>query len=258
MNNDEKESDFYVGYEDHAPARIAGFFRVRIVALLLAGPLLLGVVAAAQKGFAPSLFEFGVEREFIGWVQVEPIPRLISLRPGNAAHCGRVSSYALVSLGKFGAEEAIGAFVGRAVRVRGTLVYRDGDTMIELADAGVEEIGREMPRPAGRVESLGQQSFVGEIVDTKCDYGVMNQGSGKVHRACAALCISGGIPPALVVNDGKGGRVSMLLVDERGGALGSRILDRIGRPVSVAGEVFRYDDLLVLHADPSAIERLSD
>jgi len=238
MNDDEKESDFYVGYEDHASARIAGFFRVRIIALLLAGPLLLGVVAAAQKGFTPSLFEFGVEREFIGWVQADPIPRLISLRPGNAAHCGRVSSYALVSLG--------------------TLVYRDGDTMIELADAGIEEIGREMPRPAGRVESLGQQSFVGEIVDTKCDYGVMNPGSGKVHRACAALCISGGIPPALVVNDGKGGRVSMLLVDERGGALGSRILDRVGRPVSVAGEVFRYDDLLVLHADPSAIERLSE
>ena len=64
--------------------------------------------------------------------------------------------------------------------------------------------------------------------------------------------------PLSSFNDGKGGRVSMLLVDERGCALGSRILDRVGRPVSVAGEVFRYDDLLVLHADPSAIERLSE
>ena len=39
----------------------------------------------------------------------------------------------------------------------------------------------------------------GEIVDSKCYLGVMNPGEGTVHRDCAARCLSGGLPPMLVV-----------------------------------------------------------
>ena len=48
-------------------------------------------------------------------------------------------------------------------------------------------------------ESLGKQTFVGEIVDSKCFLGVMNPGRLTPHRACAIRCISGGVPPVLLV-----------------------------------------------------------
>lgn len=256
---DEPEAPFYVGYQEHAPEGLARFLRLRILFLVLLGPLLLAGIAVAQKGFVPSLFEFGVEREFTGWISLEPVPALVSLRPGDTEHCGSVSTWPLVALGKFGAEEAVAAFDGRAVRVRGTLVHVDASTMIELAADGVEAIdasGTPATRPATRVESLGRQTLEGEIVDSKCYYGVMNPGSSKVHRGCAARCLSGGIPPSLLVRDADGGRITLLLVDETGRSLGDRVLDRLAQPVSVSGEVVRYDDLLVLRADPRAIEAL--
>jgi len=254
----DSDPSFYVGYEDRAAPGIARFLKTRILLLLFAMPVMLGGIAFAQKGFIPSVFEFGVEREFVGWLSMEPVPALVSLRPGNTAHCGAISRYPLVSFGKFGADAQVASYADQLVRLRGTLVHVDDQTMIELASEGVElaESGS-VPRPASEVESLGLHRFEGEIVDSKCYYGVMNPGSGKVHRGCAARCISGGVPPSFLVRDEDGGRVTMLLVDSEGRSLGSRVLDRVGRPVSVAGEVLRYDDLLVLKADPSAIERLS-
>lgn len=252
----EEERDFYIGYADRAPASIGAFLKPRVLALLTLGPLLLGLVAASQRGFVPSLFEFGVTREFVGWIQLDPVPAIVSLRPGHTEHCGAVSTYPLVAFGKFGADEAVAPFAGRRVRLRGTLVHLDDRTMIELAEDAIEPFDAPSARPAGRVERLGRHRLEGEIVDSKCHYGVMNPGSGKVHRACAARCISGGIPPALLLRDAGGNRLTLLMVDPEGRGLGPRVLDRVGRPVAVTGEVVRYDDLLVLETDPAAIERL--
>jgi len=42
---------------------------------------------------------------------------------------------------------------------------------------------------------------------------------GKVHRACAVRCLSGGVPPGLLVRDESGNAVTYLLVGEDGRAL---------------------------------------
>jgi len=254
----EPDRPFYVGYAEEAPDRLAGFLRPRIAALLVLAPILIAGLALAQKGFAPSLFEFGVEREFVGWISERPVPALVALRPGNSAHCGATSSYPLVALGKFGAAEAVAGLDGQQVRLRGTLIHLDDRTMIELASDGVARLDDPRAQPDGRVESLGAHRFEGEIVDSKCYYGVMNPGSGKVHRACAARCISGGVPPALLIRDREGNRLTLLLVDTGGRALGPDILAWVGRPVALEGEVVRYDDLLVMRTDPATIEALHD
>lgn len=254
--SDERD-DFYVGHDDEAPASLARFLRWRVALLALVAPLLLAAVAVAQKGFVPSVFEFGQEREFTGWISLDPVPSLVSIRPGQAARCGSVSTWPLVALGKFGAEAEVAEYEGRAVRLRGTLVYVDDATLIELAAEGVEPIDAPTARPTPRVESLGRHRLEGEIVDSKCYYGVMNPGSGKVHRGCAARCLSGGIPPSLLVRDEAGGRMTLLLVDAEGRSLGDRVLDRIAQPVAVSGEVVRYDDLLVLRASPASIEPMT-
>ncbi len=261
MSDRERKSPFYVGHEEEMPGELASFLRPRLILLLIVLPLLLGGFAAAQRGFVPSFFEFGQERELIGWISTDPVPALVSLRPGNTAHCGMVSRYPLVTFGKFGAREVAEPFEGQQVRVRGTLSYLDSETMIELASedgivAVADAAGRPAFLPPGRIESFGQHVFSGEIVDSKCNSGVMNPGHGKVHRGCAARCISGGIPPSFMMRDGLGGRLNFLLVDAEGRGLGNEILDRVGRPVRVSGEVVRYDDLLVLRADPGSIAPL--
>jgi hypothetical protein len=92
---------------------------------------------------------------------------------------------------------------------------------------------------------LGVVELAGEIVDSKCYFGVMNPGNGKVHRACAVRCISGGIPPAFAAKDASGAIRTLLLsgVDSR------EILDLVAEPVTVRGRLQRSEGDLILTID---------
>jgi hypothetical protein len=57
----------------------------------------------------------------------------------------------------------------------------------------------------------------GEIVDSKCFLGAMKPGAGRGHKACATLCIDGGIPPVLVEFPAVRAPVYWLLTDADGG-----------------------------------------
>jgi hypothetical protein len=80
----------------------------------------------------------------------------------------------------------------------------------------------------------------------------MNPGEGKTHLACAVRCVSGGLPPMLVIRDAPGRERHLVLTDPRGGPMDARILPVVGRPVTVTGTVSREGELLFLRADPHA------
>ena len=104
-------------------------------------------------------------------------------------------------------------------------------------------------------ENLGRQTLVGEIVDSKCYLGVMNPGQLTPHRACAVRCISGGIPPLLLVRPKTGPPLYFLLVSGDGHAVNKEVLDMVAEPVQVTGDVERQGELLVLRADPKTFRR---
>ena len=110
--------------------------------------------------------------------------------------------------------------------------------------------------------ALGRQLLRGEIVDSKCWFGVMKPAQGKAHKDCAIRCISGGAPPAFVVRsagaDGRERTLVLLLAATDGAPLGPRILDLVAEPVEIAGEVSRLGDQLLFSTDPTTIRRLSD
>jgi hypothetical protein len=81
----------------------------------------------------------------------------------------------------------------------------------------------------------------------------MNPGRSKVHRDCAARCISGGIPPALVTAEGVD-----LLAGADGRPLGAEILDLIAETVEVKGVVERTGDTLVLRAARDGFKRVQE
>jgi hypothetical protein len=110
--------------------------------------------------------------------------------------------------------------------------------------------------PSVQIQRHGRMTLRGEIVDSKCHLGVMNPGERRTHRACAKLCIRGGIPPMLWCEDKDGNVRRLLLVDLDGRAVNDRVVELVGDPVEMDGDVTQIDDILLLRIDPALIRRL--
>ncbi len=133
--------------------------------------------------------------------------------------------------------------------------------MIEVADDSIKQLGgsekSHSPPQAISPVSLGQQTLIGEIVDSKCFLGVMNPGALTPHRACAIRCISGGIPPMLLVRQAHGNVSSFLLVSRDDKPVNKQVLNLVAEPVEITGEVERQGELLILRADPATYRRVA-
>lgn len=249
MNTPDPDT-FFVGYLDGVaePTRrhLVRWILLALVVVVGAG----GAAAALQNESRAGVFEFGVVRPFAGWVERVPHPVLVVPHGPDEAGASR---YLLTAFGKSGADHHFeGGAQGTWYEFDGTLVHRDGRTMVEVADGTVRAATAPegMRRPASEAVDLGTVTLRGEIVDSKCFLGVMKPGSAKSHRACAVRCISGGVPPVLLVRDAEGYATYYLLVDEAGGAVNERVLPIVALPVEITGDLERQDDLLVLRADP--------
>lgn len=251
----EGSDEFYVGYLPRAPAGLGCFVRWRAALLcVLVGAVAMLVVAS--HGLRPAArFEYGSPVELAGTVVLRPYPHLIVPRPGRTGTLSPVSSYPLVAPWKHGAEGLVADFDGQRVRLSATLAYRDGMVVAEVVPGSVRREAGAATSPPAAV-SLGERTLVGEIVDSKCFFGVMNPGELKPHRACAVRCISGGIPPVLCVRDAAGRASYFLLVSADGEPVNHAVLDFVAEPVEIRGEVLRSGDNLVLRADPATYRRL--
>jgi nitrite reductase/ring-hydroxylating ferredoxin subunit/DMSO/TMAO reductase YedYZ heme-binding membrane subunit len=254
----ENRDEFYVGYEPKAPPKL-GRRTISTVAVLCAFTLCISLLLVkGQRPFAPAVFEFQQYKGFEGLVEGRPVPTLLVRRPGATGGLPAVSRYPLVLPGKHGALLAVKDFDGTQVQLRGSLIYNSEQTMIELLPNSIRMFPQVHEQLAGQtaVDDLGVRTLVGEIVDTKCYFGVMNPGSSKVHRDCAVRCISGGIPPGLLVRSQDGMSTVLLLVGQDGQQLSGEILDKVAEPVEIRGRVVRSGDTLRLSTNPQSIRRL--
>ncbi len=215
------------------------------------------VLAAVQRPFAPAVFEYGTLRTIEGTIERDPIPTLVVPRPGRIGETPAVSRYLLTVFGKQGADAVVVPHVGRVVQVDGTLIHRDGRTMVEIAPGGIRIAGGVRPAARSVRRTVGEVTLVGEIVDSKCFLGVMNPGERKPHRACAARCIAGGVPPLFVVRDRTGTSAEMVLVGADAEPIHTQVLPLVAEPVEIRGVLEQIDDLWILRAHPSAIRRAS-
>jgi hypothetical protein len=246
-------SEFYVGYLPKAPSDIAR--RARSFALLLLAMAVAGAIvfAASQRTFAPAAFEFGQERSFEGFVSTIPYPALLVRRPGAGPQQAGYSYYSLVAPGKHGADALAAQFEGQAVRLRGILIYRDDQTMIEIVPGSIAALPSDN-HVAEPLQDLGTFTLTGEIVDSKCNFGVMNPGRGKVHKDCAVRCLSGGIPPAFVTDNFAGRPATLLLIGPgRTPFAKAAFLQRVAQPLQVQGKVVKDGDQLFFEVEPAAL-----
>ena len=237
------ESDFYIGYLPKAPTGLSRFVRRVIITLGVLAVSLAVVLSLGQMPFAKSYFEFGTVRDFEGAVVARPYPTLLVTRPGQPENEDRASDYLLVSPGKHGADDVVRSFVDKNVRLGGQLIYRDGQTMVEIEPGSIRETGT-LSAEQSATRSLGTLTLTGEIVDSKCYLGVMNPGSGKVHRDCASRCLSGGIPPLFV--DFLTGKTFLLVGADESSLPYNEIKPFIAEPLTIQGEHLRQGDRQLL------------
>jgi len=250
--------EFYIGWEAKAARGIGRKVR-KVVAVALALALLVpAVLAVSQRMIGASVFEWGNLKTFSGVLQVTPCPHLLVPRPGGVNGGQQAfSTYYLVAPWKFGLNhDAIAPLDGRPVTLTGTLIYRGSQTMIEVLPASIQATNIATTRALPQSIALGKQKFVGEIVDSKCFLGVMNPGQLIPHRACAIRCISGGVPPVLLVRQTNGPAIYLLLVSADGKPVNKQVLHLVAEPVEITGEVERQGELLILRAEPATYRRI--
>lgn len=243
--------ELFVGYLP-PPRTIRARIWIAIAALLVTVPLvaLLAVTGSGSTGDA----ENGTptpDEGIVGRFEAEPYAVLWVPREGTGPE-----PILLVGQGKFGVPDHLDVLDGALVRVHGYVLERDGQRMVEL--------GREPERVEGDAGALavrasstdGEVVVTGEVVDEKCWLGRMRPGAGRTHRACAQLCVAGGIPPVLVGRDAAGAAVRALIVDEHGAAATDWVVPYVAEPLRVRGELVHDGPLMYLRTSSRDLERL--
>jgi hypothetical protein len=248
-------NDFYVGYLPKAPKGLARFLRIAVGALGVLAVSVALVLVMKQMRFASSVFEYGKVRSFEGTIAAMPYPSLLVERPGMAGQQSKYSRYLLVAPGKHGADDLVAGFDGKQVRLQGQLIYREGGTMVEITPGAITVLNS-APTDQEPTRDLGTVTVTGEIVDSKCYLGVMNPGQGKVHRDCAARCLSGGVPPIFITRNGTD---QFLLVDPEGHALGHDALrEFVAEPITIHGELLQRGESRLLKINARALTHMTD
>src|SRR5207249_1521656 len=146
--------DFYVGYVPKAPAGL-GRIAARIAAgIVLAGLIAGGLLIFGQPPFATSKFEYGEYRDYAGVIEEWPYPILVT---DNA-------SFLLVAPGKHGLPDTVKGLQGKHVQLKGSLVERIPDRMIEVLPAYIVADARQSPAASQHTIDLGSVTLRGEIV----------------------------------------------------------------------------------------------
>lgn len=252
------KDEFYVGYLPMPPAH-AFYVRMLLPFVLW---LAVGVaVIASSSQTDPGDGTWATDRivTLDGMIDASPYPmiRIPSTRLDRP-----FETLLLVETGKFGAGRAA-PFDGRIVTVTGWMIERDGRRMLEIAPGDDSLKLHSDPATADHPHlqrppavSAGRVTLRGEILDSKCYLGVMKPGSGKTHKECATLCISGGIPPMFVTWIGPDKPRYFLLTNKEGTGLDDKFLPFVGDPVELSGEVERLGDITLLKVDAREIIRL--
>ena len=239
--------EFYVGY---LPAPAALVTRLRALALgilILAGPAGI-LIARAHTPTHGGSYEYGTLTTVRGELELTPLPAL-RVMEGSAVH--RVP---LVAQGKHGVT-GLATMDGRPVTMQVTRIHRGHDAMFEVTGLPAPDTSA-APLPPAVLTALGAVVVTGEIVDGKCDLGVMNPGDGPLHRACAVRCLSGGVPPMLLMRDRAGREARVALAGSTAPLPGDLVRQWAGAAVEVRGTLVRRDDEPLLLVSPDGIRRL--
>ncbi len=246
---DSDSDPFYVGYLPMPPAYRQSMRRaVVLIAIWSAMMSLLLVLSLPSPG--KGQWEAVRERSWSGLLLEEPYPMIVTQN----------GALLVVSMGKHDARDQLAGHFGQQINLRGYELHRDGRRMIELAPDSIHtpDPPVHIATPELRVLDDEPQTFTGEIVDGKCFLGAMKPGEGMGHRACAVLCLTGGLPPMFADEKRKRDALFPLLVIDGKSEMPPSLMGKVACRVSINARRGEIGGLPVLIADADDITLLSD
>ena len=241
--------NFFIGYNWPQPPGLLRAVKWAAVGLGLGVVGLSWALAVGHTRLDGGTFEFGQVKAVTGTIVESPYPML---RLDDDTSPWPL----LVARGKHGAAVAVRGLDGRRVEVQATRIARGNYTMLEMADQPGPDTGLKGRATTDGQGPSGTVTLRGEIVDTKCFLGVMVPGAGTTHRDCASLCLRGGIPPAVFVQDPDGiSRLFLMLGPEP--RLRQRASAWAGEPVELTGAIGQRGGWLTIESDPDQWRRVA-
>lgn len=248
----DKDTPFFVGYLA-VPAALRWFLLVMMggmIAMFLSAGLLIGATQdePPASGFR---FDYGPQT-VVGVIELTPYP-ILRVTVGNEL-IAEGKTLMLAGQGKNGVAERAMAHEGQLVSVTGIILQRGTIDMLQMDGRARGIMPVEGAVPEMDVEPLGRWSMAGEICDGKCLYGAMRPGRGLAHRACAALCLVGDVPPVFVSSQPIEGSDFMLITGPDGEILPQEAYDFIGQYITLEGDLERRGDVMILRMDPATMQ----
>lgn len=245
---------FFVGYGKKLPKDIATLILPVFALFIVSFAGLSMLLSSSQGDPGDGRFRFDLGRqELTGVLEFHPYPVLRLPASGSEPAMTLLMS----GQGKRGPLPAGSEPNSRPVLAKGVYLKRGDITMLQVAGRnGLSDLDPlEGFEPAEPV-SLGKWRLSGEICDGKCYTGSMRPGTGLAHKACANLCISGGIPAVFVSSGNVEGSSFFLLADQNGNPLGDELFDLVALRIEAEGEVERLDNLTVFKMDVDSVKVL--
>lgn len=243
--------DFFIGWAE-TPRKDRRFMLGAALGLIAGGAGLAGLLASAHEPAGAGAWDQGDVRAFAGQLVRDPYPALVTHDIDGAPRTAF-----LVSNSKRGVQGRLRRHSGDAVRVRGTLIARGAHAMIAAVDGDDWIVAAPAPpAPAWPAVDEGPALLAGEILDAKCWFGAMRPGGGRVHKACASLCVRGGLPPAFCARGCGDDADILLFLNVDGSAHGQGLLPFVADPVYAMGRIVRVGDVRQFRVSLSDIRRI--
>jgi hypothetical protein len=247
------KDEFFVAFFP-MPPRLGRFLKIIAVALIGAFTGLSFAAGVTQDDPGEGAFRFDYGQQTVtGVVEALPYPTL-RITEGTE-HLPAGHTLMMSAGGKNGVMAGAENLMGQLVTVSGVMLQRGELDMLQVRGGNRGIKAAEGPLPDLRLsEPLGKWRLSGEICDGKCDAGAMRPGRRMAHKACANLCIIGGVPPIFISSQAVEGSDHMLVAGPDGGPMPEALYDHVAAFVTLEGDLERRGDLLILRIHPDSVD----
>lgn len=226
---------FFIGWSARTAMPLLGFLALIFVTMVVGFGALafsLGLTVDDPGGGA-----FAGDKDITGVLIADPYPMIVTDKDQH--------TIVLSGGGKRGVQAQARPLDGKHVRATGAGVKR-GDRDLLLVDQLRPAPGDATPPVR---EPLGTWRLTGEICDGKCSLGVMHPGNKPAHKACANVCLIGGVPPVFITTTPVLGTRYLLMGDPENHALPDALRDYVAITSRMDGTLERIGDALVFRTD---------
>ena len=248
-----KPEPFFLGWSKRLPQGLRRFVPALCAVLMVLFGGAGFLIGATQNDPGDGAFRYG-RQSLTAVLMAEPYPTLFVV---ESARYPEGTPLLLSGLGKRGVQDRANPLNGSLVAASGGPLKRGSLDMLQLAGGtnGLQAAeGAKVALPPA--VPLGRWRLTGEICDGKCYAGAMRPGQGLAHKACANLCLIGGVPPVFVSTGPVEGESFFLMAGPDGGPLPAEILNDTAVLVSLEGEIERRGALLIFKIAPDSLEVL--